>query len=153
MVVQLPKLAANARNRAKTTKIKSGVLETPVILMPHLSTIGTRYGNSVSTAYASKTNGTPRPRLTRHCRNQREKPIRKFSIDPASSIQTSIADPIFRAACLQNEIAPKNFEIDTKNGLKKREQKTRKTIRIANKKLLAPLRPLKNISPALFNKI
>ena len=27
--------------------------------------------------------------------NQREKPIRKFSIDPASSIRTSIADPVF----------------------------------------------------------
>ena len=27
--------------------------------------------------------------------NQREKPIRKFSIDPVSSIWTSIADPVF----------------------------------------------------------
>ena len=34
VVVHLPKLAVNARNHAKTTTIKSDVLETPVTLMP-----------------------------------------------------------------------------------------------------------------------
>ena len=33
VVVHVQKLAVNARNCAKTTKIKSGVLETPVVLM------------------------------------------------------------------------------------------------------------------------
>ena len=36
--------------------------------------------------------------------------------------------------------------------VEKREKKIRKTIRNVFEKFLAPLRPLKNISPALFNK-
>ena len=61
-----------------------------------LSTIGTRYGNSVSTALMP-----PKPmsklslKWLATAENQGEKPIRNFSIDPASSIRTSIADPVF----------------------------------------------------------
>ena len=61
-----------------------------------LSTIGTRYGNSVSTASMPP---KPRSRLSLEwlaiAEKQGEKPIRNFSIDPASSIRTSIADPVF----------------------------------------------------------
>ena len=52
----------------------------------------------------------------------------------------------------RTELPPKNFKIDTKKRFEKREKKIRKTIRNVFEKLLAPLRPLKNISPALFNK-
>ena len=38
-----------------------------------LSTIGARYGNSVSTPYASKSNGTTRPQLTSQCRESKRK--------------------------------------------------------------------------------
>ena len=61
-----------------------------------LSTIGTRYGNSVSTASMP-----PKPtselslKWLTTAENQGEKPIRNFSIDPASSIRPSIADPVF----------------------------------------------------------
>ena len=61
-----------------------------------VSTIGTRYGNSVSTASMP-----PKPTSKLSLKwlvaeeNQGEKPIRNFSIDPASSIRTSIADPVF----------------------------------------------------------
>ena len=61
----------------------------------HKEQFYTQFTDSVSTPYASKTNGTTRPQLTHHGRESREKPIRKFSIDPASSIRTSIADPVF----------------------------------------------------------
>ena len=61
-----------------------------------LSMIGTRYGNSVSTASMPQ---KPTSKLSLKwlatAENQREKPIRNFSIDPASSIRTSIADPVF----------------------------------------------------------
>ena len=60
-----------------------------------LSTVGTRYGNSVSTPYASKAMGQLGLNwLTTLENNQRAKLIRKFSIEPASSIRTSIADPV-----------------------------------------------------------
>ena len=53
-------------------------------------------------------------------------------IDPASSIQTSIAEPVFadpvRAACLQNETAPKSFDFKTKNGPKNDPKLSRKIL-------------------------
>ena len=52
----------------------------------------------------------------------------------------------------RTKLRPKNFQIDTKNGLKTRK-KIRKTIRNATEKCSARLRPFKNISLALFNKI
>ena len=82
-------LLSKNRKRGRQT----GVPGTAIV---PLSTIGTRYGNSVSTPYASKTNGATRPQLTRHDReSQRKADIRKFRNDPASSIRTSIADPVF----------------------------------------------------------
>ena len=61
-----------------------------------LSTIGTRYGNSVSTASMPP---KPTSKLSLNDsllqRIKETKPIRNFSIDPASSIRTSIADPVF----------------------------------------------------------
>ena len=51
----------------------------------------------------------------------------------------------------RTKLPPKNFEIDTKNGLKNAKKESKKTIRNVFEKFLAPLRPLKNISPALFN--
>ena len=60
------------------------------------STIGTRYGNSVSTASMPP---QPTSKLSLKwlaiAENQGEMPIRNFSVDPASSIRTSIADPVF----------------------------------------------------------
>ena len=57
---------------------------------------GTRYGNSASTASVPP---KPRSKLSLNwlatAENQGEKSIRNFSIDPASSIRTSIADPVF----------------------------------------------------------
>ena len=61
-----------------------------------LSTIGAQYGNSVSTAWMP-----PKPTIKlglnwlANAENQREKPIQNFSINPASSIRTSIADTVF----------------------------------------------------------
>ena len=52
----------------------------------------------------------------------------------------------------RTKLPPKHFQIDTKNGSKNAKRDPQKTIRNAFEKLLAPLRPLKNISPALFNK-
>ena len=60
---------------------------------------------------------------------------------------------LFRAARLQNEIAPdrkKKNQFHTTNGLKKREKKDPKTIRNVTETFKAPLRPLKYISPALL---
>ena len=58
-----------------------------------LSTIGTRYGNSVSTPYASKTNGTTRPQLTRESKRKADTEIqyrpRIVDADP------DFADPVF----------------------------------------------------------
>ena len=56
------------------------------------------------------------------------------------------------AARLQNETALEKILIWHEKQFEKREKKIRKTIRNATKLFLAPLRPLKNISPALFNK-
>ena len=56
-----------------------------------------------------------------------------------------------RAECLQNETALEKLLNRYEKRFEKREEKIRKTIRNATEKLLAPLRPLKNISPALFN--
>ena len=50
---------------------------------------------SIDPLDTSKTNGTTRPQLTHQGRESKRKPIRKFSIGPASSIRTSIADPVF----------------------------------------------------------
>ena len=58
----------------------------------------------------------------------------------------------FRAACLQNETDPEKCLNRYEERFEKREKRIRKTIRNAFEKFLAPLRPLKNISPALFNK-
>ena len=61
----------------------------------HLSTIGTRYGNSASTASMP-----PKPasklslKWLATAENQGEKPIWNFRIDPASSIRTLIADTV-----------------------------------------------------------
>ena len=58
-----------------------------------------------------------------------------------------------RAACLQNETAPEKLLNQYEKRFEKREKKIRKTIRNAFETFLAPLRPLKNISPALFTEI
>ena len=60
---------------------------------------------------------------------------------------------IVRAACLQNETAPEKLLNRYEKRFEKTRKRIRKTIRNAFEKLLAPLRPLKNISPALFNQI
>ena len=59
---------------------------------------------------------------------------------------------IVRAACLQNETAPEKLLNRYEKGFEKREKRSEKTIRNVLEKCLAPLRPLKNISPALLNK-
>ena len=59
---------------------------------------------------------------------------------------------ILRAACLQNETAPEKLLNRYEKRFEKRKKKIRKTIRNATENCLAPLRPLKNISPALFNQ-
>ena len=55
---------------------------------------------SIDCLDASKTNEQTQPQVTRYsaasAENRGEKPIRNFSIDPASSIRTSIADPVLR---------------------------------------------------------
>ena len=59
-------LAVNARNRAKTTKFKSGFLETPVILMPDSPSF-----SKETCSFKKKsgnTPGIPRNRSTRHPR-------------------------------------------------------------------------------------
>ena len=56
------------------------------------------------------------------------------------------------AACLRNETGPEKTFKSIRNTVWKTRKKIRKTMRNAFEKLLAPLRPLKNISPALFNK-
>ena len=58
----------------------------------------------------------------------------------------------FRAACLQNETALEKLLNRDEKRFEKREKKIRKAIRNVFEKCLAPLRPLKNISPALFNR-
>ena len=57
-----------------------------------------------------------------------------------------------RAACLQNETAPDKFLDRYEKRFEKTRKGIRKTIRNAFEKFLAPLRPLNNISPALFTK-
>ena len=56
-----------------------------------------------------------------------------------------------KAACLQNETGPEKLLNRYEKRFEKREKKIRKTIRNVFEKVLAPLRPLKNISPARFN--
>ena len=72
-----------------------GAANTGAAIVPQ-STIGTRYGNSVSTAW---TPPKPTTKLGLNClvtaENQRERPIQNFGIDPVSSIRTSIADTVF----------------------------------------------------------
>ena len=57
-----------------------------------------------------------------------------------------------RAACLQNETAPEKLLNRYEKRFEKREQGSEKQseTRLRNM-FLAPLRPLENISPALFN--
>ena len=63
----------------------------------------------------------------------------------------AIPGPRFlRAACLQNETVPEKVLNRYEKRFEKREKGSEK--RCAFEKCLAPLRPLKNISPALFNK-
>ena len=51
-----------------------------------LSVHGLHFTVCAPSINASKTNDWTRPQLTRHCReNQREKPMRNFSVDPALS--------------------------------------------------------------------
>ena len=52
----------------------------------------------------------------------------------------------------QNLRAERNCPRKTFKSIRKTRKKIRKTIRNATEICLAPLRPLKNISPALFNK-
>ena len=56
---------------------------------------------------------------------------------------------VVRAACLQNETAPEKLLNRHEERFEKREKGSEKTIRNAFEKCLAPLKPLKNISPAL----
>ena len=56
-----------------------------------------------------------------------------------------------RAARVQNEIAPEKLLNRYEKRFEKREKRPPKKIRNAFEKCLAPLRPPKNISPALFN--
>ena len=58
----------------------------------------------------------------------------------------------FKAACLQNETAPEKLLNRYEKRFEKREKRSEKRSETCLKKLLAPLRPLKNISLALFNK-
>ena len=69
------------------------------------------------------------------------------------SLRKFVANGCFRAACPQNEIGPEKLLNRYEKQFEKREKgkRIRKTIRNDTEKLLAPLRPLKNISPALFN--
>ena len=64
---------------------------------PPLSTVRTRYGNSVST-----------PESTRTCKTQhnspKRKPIRYFSFDPTSSIRTRLRTPFFAGVLRGNTI-------------------------------------------------
>ena len=57
-----------------------------------------------------------------------------------------------RAARVQNEIAPEKLLNRYEKRFEKCEKGTEKTIRNAFEKFLAPLRPLKNISPPFFTK-
>ena len=59
---------------------------------------------------------------------------------------------ILRAACLQNEIVPEKLLNQYEKRFEKRDKGSEKRSETRLKKCLAPLRPLKNISPALFNK-
>ena len=59
----------------------------------------------------------------------------------------------FRAACLQNKTAPEKILNRYEKRFEKCEKKIQKTIRNVFEIFLAPLRPLKNISPALFQHV
>ena len=59
---------------------------------------------------------------------------------------------MIRAACLQNETALEKLLNRYEKQFEKREKKIRKTIRNVFETFLAPLRRLKYISPAPFNK-
>ena len=50
----------------------------------------------------------------------------------------------------RRKLPPKKFKIATKKGLKKCEEKIKKTIRNVSEQFKAPLRLLKKFSPALF---
>ena len=57
---------------ATSWELETGSANRGTAIVP-LSTIGTRYGNSVSTRYASKTNGTTQPQLAHHGRESKKK--------------------------------------------------------------------------------
>ena len=81
------------------------------------------------------------------------KPKSKDTIEKRKKYKKTTKTVLFiKAARLQNEIAPEKLLNRYAKRFEKREKKIRKTIRNAFEKCLAPLRPLKNISPALFNK-
>ena len=63
-----------------------------------VSTILTRYGNSVSTPEATRSG------KTQQNSSPRGKPVRSFSIDPTLSIRTSIADAVFEDAISETPI-------------------------------------------------
>ena len=63
-----------------------------------------------------------------------------------SSVASIANNLLGRHAC-RTKLPPKNFLFDTKSGLK-----NAKTIQNVFEKCLAPLRPLKSCSLALFNK-
>ena len=77
-----PRLGCTPKGRTATWRSKkillrileseTGPANRGTAIVP-LSTIGTRYGNSVSTPRASKTNGTTRPQLNHHGRESKRK--------------------------------------------------------------------------------
>ena len=67
--------------------------------------------------------------------NQRERPIRKFSVDPASSIRTSIADPIFADPVFPRLLkSPKKFTDELPQ--ERRENQLQKSLRFRCAKIL-----------------
>ena len=74
------------------------------------------------------------------------------ALSAACAQSSAIMHTHVRAACLQNETAPEKLLDRYEKRFEKREKKIRKTIRNVFEKMLAPLRPLKSFSPALFNK-
>ena len=98
-----------------------------------LSTIGTRYGNSVSTVWMPP---KPTTKLGLNWRataeNQREKPIRNFSIDPASSIRTSIADPVFADPVFRDPYLRQCEHCRAKNGEEEPQEDTRHIVVMNN---------------------
>ena len=81
-----------------------------------------------------------------------------------SAFKVSVGDPFAQYWCidfglvlLRRHVCRTKLPRKTLNRyekrFEKREERSEKTIRNVFEKILAPLRPLKNISPALFNKL